>query len=720
LCVLLGTRFLVAPPRGLQAEYFPGERAGDRPTLTAIDPSPNTATVGQRWSGAPFERFFVRWFGYLTVPRAGRYTFTVTSDDGSVLSLDGRVVVDHSGAHGPIPKSAAIDLTAGSHAVLLELSQEGGAFAMEWQWARGAGAAAEVPSWALTPYRVPAWRVLLARLLDLASIAALLAALASAAVGMRARGWTPAQYPRTAALALFLGLACAHTWPIPLDPGRLTRHDNRDSILNEWIVSWVAHQAVTDPRHLFDGNIFYPEKRTLAYSEPMLVQAALGAPLLWSGATPTFTYNVLLILGFALTGWSTALVMHRWTGDWIAALVSGCVFGFSAHTLTRIPHLQAQHVEFLPLALLALDTLLRRPSLRRGAVLAVCCVLQGLTSIYLLAITVFAVAAALTVRPAEWLRRAGWPAARALAVTVAVSAVLLAPLLWPYYRVSNELGLSRSLADAAQYAASWTDYLTTPSRLHLATWSSDFRGGTGLFPGLLGLCLAAVTVLSGAAFADPRARMALAIGLVGLYLSFGPHAPGYATLFEVLPLLKAIRGTARFGYMVTLAVAMLAGFGVVIVRRRTPPSTWRPLAVMLVLFAALEPMAAPLGLTRFDGIPPVFDRLPREQGVVAVEVPFPGPRSAQFHAHAMLNSTRHWQPIVNGYSGFQPASFYRHAGPLQLFPDDPALAIIKEIGVTHVFVHTNQYSADQLRQIGLRPDLQRVDSFGETVLYKVR
>ena len=55
-----------------------------------------------------------------------------------------------------------------------------------------------------------------------------------------------------------------------------------------------------------------------------------------------------------------SLVVHRWTGDWTAGLISGLVFAFNAHTLTRLPHLQAQHVEFLPVVVLALDEVLTR------------------------------------------------------------------------------------------------------------------------------------------------------------------------------------------------------------------------------------------------------------------------------------------------------------------------------------------------------------------------
>ena len=63
---------------------------------------------------------------------------------------------------------------------------------------------------------------------------------------------------RAATFSLFALLAVVHTWPLASAPGRLSRDDNADTLLNQWIISWVAHQASHDPLHLIDANIFYP------------------------------------------------------------------------------------------------------------------------------------------------------------------------------------------------------------------------------------------------------------------------------------------------------------------------------------------------------------------------------------------------------------------------------------------------------------------------------
>jgi hypothetical protein len=60
--------------------------------------------------------------------------------------------------------------------------------------------------------------------------------------------------------------------------------DLGDPLFSIWRLSWVAHQLPRDPLHLFDANIFFPELRTLAYSDAMLVPALLAAPFIWLGS----------------------------------------------------------------------------------------------------------------------------------------------------------------------------------------------------------------------------------------------------------------------------------------------------------------------------------------------------------------------------------------------------------------------------------------------------
>ncbi len=53
--------------------------------------------------------------GGLDVASPGVYTFTLNSDDGSLLFIDGDLVVNNGGAHGPNVASGLAALTAGVH-----------------------------------------------------------------------------------------------------------------------------------------------------------------------------------------------------------------------------------------------------------------------------------------------------------------------------------------------------------------------------------------------------------------------------------------------------------------------------------------------------------------------------------------------------------------------------------------------------------------------------
>ena len=60
-----------------------------------MDPGISTVQLSRAWGYVPPDVFSARWSGYLFVNRAGVYTFALTSDDGSNLYLDGRLVVEN-------------------------------------------------------------------------------------------------------------------------------------------------------------------------------------------------------------------------------------------------------------------------------------------------------------------------------------------------------------------------------------------------------------------------------------------------------------------------------------------------------------------------------------------------------------------------------------------------------------------------------------------------
>ena len=373
------------------------------------------------------------------------------------------------------------------------------------------------------------------------------------------------------ALALFALLALAHTWPLVTAPATLSRTDSADGLLNQWILGWVAHALVTDPLSLFDANIFYPEPRTLAFSEHLAVPALFSAPVFWLGGSPVLAYNLTLWIGLTLSGWAMALVVHRWTDDWAAALFAGSLAAFNTDTLTRMAHIQAMHLEFLPLALLALDDVLRRGERRDAVRLGVFAALQALCSGYLLVMTGLALVAGTLSRVRDWASPGRWRGRLPeLAVAMAVMVVICGPFLFQYYQVQQDQGLTRSVDEVRLYSGHWRNFLATGARLHHETWAAPyFPGATAAaFPGVLPLVLSVLALVTGLAWRDVRARMWLAIGVGGAILSFGPAVPGYAFLYEVIPVLQGVRAVARFALLPLLATGVLGAFALAWLRTR--------------------------------------------------------------------------------------------------------------------------------------------------------
>lgn len=530
-----------------------------------------------------------------------------------------------------------------------------------------------------------------------------------------------------AAAAVCLALAVVHTWPLATAPHVLSLHANADAMLNEWILTWIQHQLPRDPAHIFDGNIFHPASGSLAFSEPLFVPALMGAPVRVLGGSPVLVHNLLLIAGLTLTALATYGLVLEWTGDRAAALVGASAFAFNTHTLTRLAHLQAMHAYGLPLTLLATDRLIVRGRTADAAWLTLWMTVMAYTSGYLLLFGAVLVAVGVLARAAEWRQRAG-PVLARLAAAALATAVLIAPVYVPYRRVALEHGLTRPLEAIAQFSATPLGYLTSASRLHLAAWSHRvFRDPVdAFFPGilvfLLSVCAIALVWRLPRAAGErsvTRARVAMlaAIAAVGCVLSLGTNTPLYGWLYGIFPPLRGIRAAARFGGLFLLAAAALAGIGFWRLRstaRFLQLRPWLQAAAAIAAVAAVnvEALAAPFAYVRFGGVPIVYSLLAREPGpVVLVEQPFYPPEAAFENAEYVLNSTAHWRPLMNGYSGYTPATYRRHAAQFWFFPRPFALEAMRAAGVTHVMVHPRRFgaeAADIMREVNANPRLERL------------
>ncbi len=126
---------LVENPRpGLLVRYYQGE--WDRlPDFAAIEPlfSQTVHAIDLR-PARQNQDFALTFDGFIAIHEDGVYTFFVTSDDGSRLSINDKLVVDNDGLHGMIEASGKIALKSGMHRFALQFFQKKGGSGLEVQF----------------------------------------------------------------------------------------------------------------------------------------------------------------------------------------------------------------------------------------------------------------------------------------------------------------------------------------------------------------------------------------------------------------------------------------------------------------------------------------------------------------------------------------------------------------------------------------------------------
>ena len=299
---------------------------------------------------------------------------------------------------------------------------------------------------------------------------------------------------RAAPLALYAALAVVTTWPLGL---RLTTAvaDLGDPLLNVWIIDWDCHALLHAPWRIFDAPVFYPATYPLAYSENMIAIAAAVLPFHLAGVPPIGVYNIALLLGLTLSAYAGYVLARMVSGE-LASLIAGTLYGFVPHKLAHLQHVQIIWSLWPPLLLAALIAYRRVPSWRRAALIGACLVGGALTNLYYFIFAALAFGAALLLMAIAERRDARFwlPLLGAMAVT----ALLLVPILRPYMVVAKEYNFRRGMGEALGNSATPADWLIAPDRSLLYGPMTDperRHNERELFPGLMLLGLTAFALL---------------------------------------------------------------------------------------------------------------------------------------------------------------------------------------------------------------------------------
>ncbi len=561
-----------------------------------------------------------------------------------------------------------------------------------------------------------------------------------------------------AVLGLFVALTFLMTYPLILNPVTNVRSPG-DTLLNTWIISWDVHKILSlDFKHFFNANIFYPYKRTLAYSEHLFPQALLALPVLVASGNPLLAYNVLFFFAFITSGFGMYLLARHLTGNPPAAVIAGMIYAFPPFMVSHEAHLQVLTAGGIPLAFLFLHRFFERERLADLSLFGLFFLLQGLANGYYFFYLTFMAGIFVLY---QTISKKKYRDLRFLAKLVLVGLVvsaLASPFFYQYVRVRREMGFFRKSIMSAEI----TSFLAVPrlNRLYGAA-SSRFRIPEGeLFPGFIPFGLAVLglvfclgkkesgdddscietqergkeflrkrNALSGAG-EERSPRIYLAIWILAFSFVFGLKGP-YYVLYKLIPGFDGLRVAARWNIFIALSLAVFAAFGMRSLLRRLKGFKKKLAGIVVPLLILLEYLSIPMPVVTLPikkSIPKVYSWLAEKRGehFALVELPLPeaGKSIATIECPRLYYSIYHWKSLVNGYSGYFPFFYNRLKDEWPRLPMALNIARLKEIGVRYMVIHSELYNRGDLkrlrRQLARLPDdVGYVARIGEADVYEL-
>jgi hypothetical protein len=408
---------------------------------------------------------------------------------------------------------------------------------------------------------------------------------------------TMRRHARAVALAslAYLVLTLAYTWPLPAHLAHGIAHDPYDPILNAWILWWTT-KAVPLTAAWWNAPIFYPATGVLAFSEHLLGQAPIAAPLIALTGNPLLGYNVTLLATYVLSGLGAYFLAYTLTSRHDASFVAGIAYAFAPYRLAQVPHIQMLSGYWAPVCLAALHRYGRDRRLRWPGLAAAAWLMQALScGYYMFFLSVLLALWMLWFAVGRWTPRMLGRAALAFAA----AAVMLAPILRGYQSILRDTyGFSRTMDEIRLFSADVAGLLLAPEDLLVWGWVHVIRRPeSSLFPGLAIVLLAGFALYRTKPFSvqpgEPAwirtLRLALTAAL--LVLSIATAIPiAYGTLRLTLGGIRlvSLRGAGR-----PLLLAIVAGLGLMAslprvraaIGRRSPLAFYLMAAVAMWVFA---------------------------------------------------------------------------------------------------------------------------------------
>lgn len=408
-------------------------------------------------------------------------------------------------------------------------------------------------------------------------------------------------------------------WPLLVNPGRMA-----DRGSDGWFINWVINRQIKNitgcVRHpneckdlIFQGNIFYPNKNVLAYSEMFTLSGMLAYFPVILSKNPGVASGFVMLVGQAMTMLAVYLIWSNVTKNTWGSAIAAIAFGLSQIRWEYQVHMQMWSMQYWLLSY----WLISRRRYVLGAVLIGLQAWESVLPVYFALVILL-----LTSKLSKYL---------------ILSLLIMLPVISVYRNVARENNFSRSIRDAAHGSMSVDDL-----------WGKFYS------PGLFILLIVAAKQV--------RPKLFVAILMTGVIMALGPVLKWqgktvkifdkypvplpYAITYYVVPGMDAFRTPSRWIW--------LAGFGMSGIIAMGLTHTLRGVGLLGCLLVAIvggTHLTKYIDLPKPEEFPVVYKWLKEQPGKVVLELPMGGDER---ESKRMYYSWLHNKYLINGFSGFSP------------------------------------------------------------------
>lgn len=331
--------------------------------------------------------------------------------------------------------------------------------------------------------------------------------------------------------------------------GKYNNFGDGDSAFSIWSFNWeLSRLASLDFINLYNGNIFYPLKNVILFSESSLSNIIASLPVYLITRNPYTAYIVNLFISFPLTALGMFLLARELKFSRNASAVAAFIFAFSEFRFNFSgANFQQVPMQWMPLTLVFVH---RYFNTHKASHLIIAAVFFSLVSAssgyYFMSFSILCAIVVLfhVLKDGYWRWKSFYKAAvPALLIIIATAALIY----FPYLQVHRNFKFTRPFSEQIGYGASLENYLSSQGSYVLHNITSSFSRIEGNLSVRYTALLLVFTALfyywkKGASLFAGKANIALALSACfAIVLSLFLKENRYGVPVSTLPYMKSLR-----------------------------------------------------------------------------------------------------------------------------------------------------------------------------------